>query len=135
MKKSYFYAAWAVLYCICAGLGFVPNPEGAGKTLLVGCSFIFFLPPLLLAWYASKKEDGKIMKELRIISMIALLVDMVMIITVFISAAYCSYEAQKVISVIYLLFTAPLQCGQYWVFPLFMWSCLLMITMRRPEPK
>ena len=134
MKKSYVYAVWAVLYCICAGLGFVRDAEGLGKSLLIGCSFIFFLPPLLLAWYASKKEDRKIMKELRIISLVALGLIVVLLVLNFLAVYLNSYSG-LFLYVMLVLFTAPMVCGQYWAMPIFMWACLLMITMRRPEPK
>lgn len=133
--KITIYAVWAALYCLCAGLGFLPEPQGTVKTLLTGISFVFFLPPFLLAWYASKKEDRKIMKELRIVSLIALLLDVAFIVLIFTSAAYFSAPMQKVVSRAYLLLTAPLQCSQYWFFPLFLWACLLMVTIRRAEPQ
>ena len=133
--KITIYAVWVALYCLCAGLGFVPEPQGVVKTLLTAIGFIFFLPPFLLAWYASKKEDRQIMKELRLISISALLLDVAFIVLIFTSAAYFSTPVQKAVSVLYLLLTAPLQCSQYWFFPLFMWACLLMVSIRRREPQ
>lgn len=134
MKKSYIYAVWAVLYCLCAGLGFVREPEGVGKTLLIACSFIFFMPPFLMAWVASKSEDRQTLKELRIISLIALGLTLLLLVLNFLSV-YMNAQSGLVLYVLLVLFTAPMVCGQYWAMPIFMWACLLMVSLRRPEPK
>ena len=135
--KTIIYCVWAGLYCLCAGLGFIPESQiqGVLKSTLTAISFIFFLPPFLLAWVATRREDRKMMKELRIISLIALFLCVTMIVLIFLSAAYFNPVAQKVTLVLYLLLAAPLQSSQYWFFPLFMWACLLMVTLRRPEPQ
>ncbi len=138
MKKSHkiaAYSIWAILYCVCAGLGFMPDSQvqGTFKTMLTVLSFVFFLPPFLLAWFAARQDDGKTLKELRIISLTALGLSLFFIILIFISAANFGVTMRKVVSVLYLIFTAPLQCSQNWILPLFMWGCLLMGTLRRHQ--
>ena len=49
MKKKALYVLWGVLFALCAGLGFVPAPEGVLKWLCTGLSVLFFVPPMLLA--------------------------------------------------------------------------------------
>ena len=125
MKKSVVYAIWGVLYCICVGLGFVPNPEGFGKALLVISGLIFFLPPFYLLWRADKKT----VLTLRIISICALALALVLIVLNFMSVAW-SAQMGLVMYVLLVMFTAPMACIQYWALSLFLWACILMITLR-----
>ena len=125
MKKSVVYAIWGVLYCICVGLGFVPNPEGFGKALLVISGLIFFLPPFYLLWRADKKT----VLTLRIISICALALALVLIVLNFMSVAW-SAQTGLVMYVLLVMFTAPMACIQYWALSLFLWACILMITLR-----
>jgi len=125
VKKSVVYAIWGVLYCICVGLGFVPNPEGFGKALLVISGLIFFLPPFYLLWRADKKT----VLTLRIISICALALALVLIVLNFMSVAW-SAQTGLVMYVLLVMFTAPMACIQYWALSLFLWACILMITLR-----
>ena len=129
MKKSIVYAIWAVLYCICVGLGFVPNPAGFGKGLLVLTSLIFFLPPAYLLWQAGKENNRKTVLVLRLLSGGVLLLSLVLIILNFMSVNW-SAQTGLVVYVLLVMFTAPMACGQYWALSLFLWACILMITLR-----
>ena len=125
MKKSYIYAIWAVLYCICVGLGFVPDPAGFGKVLLVLSSLIFFLPPFYLLWQARKEKSRKTILVLRLLSGSVLLLSLVLIILNFMSVNW-SAQTGLVMYVLLVMFSAPMVCGQYWALSLFLWACVLM---------
>ena len=129
MKKSIVYAIWGVLYCICVGLGFVPDPAGFGKVLLVLTSLIFFLPPAYLLWQAEKENNRKTVLVLRLLSGGVLLLSLVLIILNFMSVNW-SAQTGLVVYVLLVMFTAPMACGQYWALSLFLWACILMITLR-----
>ncbi len=133
MKKSYIYALWAVLYCICAGLGFVPNPVGVGKALLIACGFLFFLPPYYLAWQAYKQNDRKTLRELRLISLAAIGLFLVIYFTIFYVVA-STQKMYPILDVLLQIFTVPMACfGQYMGIPLFLWACLLVASLRKPK--
>ena len=48
MKKSSLLALWGILYIICVGLGFIPEPEGGVRVLLLMISLVFFAPPAIV---------------------------------------------------------------------------------------
>lgn len=133
MKKSFVYGAWAVLYCLCAGLGFVTNPAGLGKALLIALSLLFFLPPFYLAWLAGKEKCRKTMLALRLISGCVLGLSAILLVLNFLSVSFSS-QTGLVLYVLLVMFSAPMVCGQVWFLSLFLWACVLMVSLRRlPE--
>lgn len=133
MKKSVFYIAWGVLYCLCVGFGFLPNPQGAGKALLVLLSLLFFLPPFLLLWGANKENDRKTLLVLRSVSGSILVLTLLLLILNLLSV-YVSPAAGLTLHVLLVMFSAPMVCGQYWVLSLFLWALLLMLTLPTKRP-
>ena len=72
MKKINLYKAWAALYTLCVGFGFVSKPDAFGKVLLVALSLLCFVPPFYLAIRARKEENRKTLKVLRLVSILSL---------------------------------------------------------------
>ena len=130
MKKSVVYGIWAAIYCICVGLGFVPNPTGLGKALLVMSSLICFLPPFYLYWLARKEKCRKTMLVLRLISGGILTLSALLISLNFLSV-YFSAHTGLILYVMLVMFTAPMMCGQYWVLSLFLWACVFMVSLKK----
>lgn len=128
MKKAFVYAVWGVLYAICVGLGFVPNPAGFGKVLLVLTSLIFFLPPAYLLWRAKKENCKQTVLVLRIISACVLVLSLVLIVLNVMSVNWGA-QAGLTMYVLLVMFTAPMVCCQYWALSLFLWACVLMVTL------
>ena len=52
MNKKLLYMLWAGLFVLCAGLGFIPEPEGPFKIALSIISLVFFVPPAWLLYRA-----------------------------------------------------------------------------------
>ena len=50
MKKSTLLLIWGILYIICTGLGFIPEPQGMVRAVLFLVSLLFFLPPAVLLY-------------------------------------------------------------------------------------
>ncbi len=128
MKKSVVYALWAVLYALCAGLGFLPNPTGFGRILLILTSLIFFVPGFYLAYRAKKENCRKTLLVLRLISGGVLALSLVFLVLNFLSV-YFSAHTGLVLYVLLVMFSAPMVCSQVWVLSLFLWACLLMVTL------
>lgn len=133
MKKSVFYIAWGALYCLCVGFGFLSEPRGIGKALLVLLSLLFFLPPYLLLWQAKKATDRKTLLVLRSVSSCILALTLLLLVLNLLSV-YVSPEAGLTLHVLLVMFSAPMVCGQYWVLSLFLWALLLMLTLPTKRP-
>ena len=125
MSYNVLYIAWAVMFALTAGLGFVPEPEGVSKFVFQVLAFAFFIPPWLIL-FQSRREEGqhhkKVVRNLCLASIGATLVLMVLnVMSVTWSEAVGNglYAALTVVS-------APMVCGQNYLYGLFMWGCLLM---------
>ena len=121
MKKSLLYSLWAVLYCLCVGLGFVDEAYGFGKFMLVLTGILFFLPPAVLVWQAWKEKDRRTLKILRLISLVVLILALVLLVLNLLSVNLTS-QAGLVLHVLLVMFTAPMVCIQYWALGLFLWA-------------
>ena len=54
MDRKLLFALWGGMFSLCAGLGFIPEPEGAARAVLTALAVLSFLPPALLVYSASK---------------------------------------------------------------------------------
>ena len=124
MKEKIAYALWAVLYVICACLGFVTDAAGFGKVLLTLCSLIFFLPGVLLLFWGQRKQ-------VRIISLCSLGASLVLLVANFFSVL-ASKAVGDALYILLVIVSSPMVCSQYWVLSLFLWACLLMATFLKP---
>ena len=57
MNKKLSFTIWGVLFAICAGFGFVPQPEGALKVLMVILALGFFGLGGWILWQAGQRKD------------------------------------------------------------------------------
>ena len=130
MKKKFLYIIWAVLYCLCVGLGFVNAPTPGEKVFLALLSIGFFVPPYWLYFLAKKENSRKTILVLRLISLGILALTVLFLILTFLSVNF-SQRAGLVMGVLLTMFSAPMICSQIWVLPLFLWACLLMLTLQK----
>lgn len=133
MKKSVIFGIWAGLYCLCVGLGFVQNAAGFGKFLLVLTGLAFFLPPFYLAFSARKAESRKTLLALRLISVGSLSLTVILLVLNFLSV-YFSARMGLVLYVLLVMVSAPMACCQYWAVSLFLWACVLFVTLQKQRP-
>ena len=133
MKKKLLYIVWAVLYCVCVGLGFVQNPTAGEKVFLITLSIGFFVPPYWLYILAKKENSRKTILVLRLISISILALTLLFLVLTFLSVNF-SDPAGMVVGVLLTMFSAPMVCSQVWVLPLFLWAILLMLTLQKPCP-
>ena len=131
-KNTTLYSIWAVLYCACVGFGFVKNPTEGEKAFLVALSLAFFVPPFFLACRAQKEENRKAISALRLVSICVLTLSLILLVLNFLSV-YFSAHTGLVLYVLLVMFTVPMVCGQYWFLSLFLWACLLMISLQNPS--
>lgn len=134
MKKRSLYIAWGVLYSICAGLGFIPEPEGVLTGLMVTLSLLFFVPPAMLLYHAVSREQYGTIRLIRDLSLASLGATLVTLVVNFLSVG-ASEAAGDVLYGLLILVSAPMICSRLWVLSLFLWACLLMVCLKYAKKK
>ena len=132
MKERILYIVWAVLYAICAALGFYGEAQGVGKVLFVLTALIFFLPGIGLLVLGFQEKNRKILNRVRIISAISLVLTLCFLVAN-VAVAAGAETTNKVLHVLLVLVSAPMLCGQYWAMSLFLWACLLFASFLKPK--
>ena len=125
MNKKVLFVLWGVLFLLCAGLGFLPEPRGVVKGLMTALSVLFFLPPSLLLYRADRNTSCLI----RNLSALSLGVTLVTLILNFVLAVGSEFLG-NVLHYILVIVSAPMICSGYWVLSLFLWACLLMASRK-----
>ena len=134
MKKSSLMAVWGIFYIICAGLGFIPEPEGAVRIFLTVISVLFFVPPAILLYDAFSGRDRKTILLIRRLSALSLGVTLVLLIANFL-AALTSEWLGTMLLVLLAICSAPMFCSNYWILSLFLWAVLLVSSMQKWKEK
>ena len=134
MKKSSLMAVWGIFYIICAGLGFIPEPEGAVRVFLMVISVLFFVPPAILLYDAFSAGDKKTIRLIRRLSGLSLSVTLALLIANFL-AALGSPGLGGFLHVLLVLGSAPMLCSNYWVLSLFLWAVLLVASLQKRKEK
>ena len=132
MKEKILYCAWAILYAICAALGFYGEAEGFGRVLLVLTALIFFLPGIGLLVLGFREGNKKILRRVRIISAVSLGLTLCLLVAN-VAVAVGAETVNKLLHVLLVLVSAPMMCGQYWIMSLFLWACLLFASFMKPN--
>ena len=126
MKNTHLYVLWAVLFIICAGLGFIPEASGFGRFVLTFLSLLFFVPPAVLL-YRGERNTVLLIRNL---SALSLLVTAVALICNFLSALGSALLG-NILHAVLVIVSAPMVCSGYWALSLFLWACLLMVSLQK----
>jgi hypothetical protein len=132
MKEKIAYAIWACLYILCVGLAFIDPPQGFGKYILILIELIFFLPGLWLLVEGIKGNHRKMLLRLRIVSICSLALTMIFMAATFLTV---TSPAGETVAQLLIMVSAPMFCSEYWVLSWFLWACLLMGTLCKPNKK
>ena len=130
MKDSLLYTLWAVLFALCAALGFLPEPEGSLKVLCLLLSVAFFLPPAVLAYRGSRRN----IQIIRNLSALALLTAAVLLVLNILSASF-SQQTGLILHYILVIATSPMICSRYWALILFLWAYLMLHCHKKLKEK
>ncbi len=126
MSKKNVYVLWGGLFVLCAGLGLIPEPKGALKTVMTVLSLMFFLPPAILLRRHRDRETLKILRNFAMASLGLTLLGLV--------ANFLSLMAPEAVgNVLYgmlVIVSTPMVCSGYWLLSLFCWAMLLMAALR-----
>ena len=129
-NEKILYAVWGLLYILCAGLGFVSEPEGLAKGVLVITALLFFVPGAVLVYRGVHEKEKGLLVRVRITAAVSLSLTLVLLIVNFMSVT-ASAQVGNVLYALLVLVSAPMICSQYWVMSLFLWACLLMASFTR----
>ena len=130
MTKRTLFSIWAILFALCAALGFIPEPSVFFAYLMTVLSVLFFVPPAALLRQAKKNGDTAIVKLLRNLSALSLLLTLVLLIANFLTALSSEFLG-NVLHYILTIVSTPMMASRYWVLSLFLWSCLLMYSLKK----
>lgn len=129
MKKSILYPIWGGMFILCAGLGFIPAPEGVLSALLTAASVLFFVPPALLLYAAAKQGQRDTLKLIRNLSLVSLILTLILLVANF-SLALRSETLGVFLHYALTIVSAPMVASGHWALSLFLWACLLMTSVR-----
>ncbi len=125
MNKKFLLTLWGLLLALCAGLGFIHEPDGVVAWLLTTLAVGSFVPPLILVYRADKRGDRDALRLIRGLSGGSLVLTMVLLIANFLSVT----ASQTVGNILYgmlVVVSTPMVCGQIWVVSLFLWAYLMI---------
>ena len=125
MKNKYWYILWGCLFIICALLGFIPQPEGFLKAVMILASVAFFVPGWVLLYRAHRHKEMVHARAVRAVSLVSLGFTLIFLILNLLSGQASEGTGNALYGFL-VIFSAPMVCSQYWVASLFLWSCLLM---------
>ena len=126
MKKKNLLIAWAGMFAASALLGFLPEPDGLLKALMVLLSLAFFVPGGLLLW----RGDRQAVRLVRNLSMISLGATLVCLIVNLLSVQN-SRVVGDVLNGVLVGVSAPMVCSQFWGLSLFLWACLMVTAISK----
>ena len=124
MKEKVLYAVWSILFVICTGLGFIPEPVGFSKGLLVILAVAFFVPGILLLYDGLRTKNRAAILRIRVIATLSLSLTLLFLVFVLLSVTG-SAAVGLYLNVLLGIFSTPMFCGQHWILSLFLWACLL----------
>lgn len=127
MQNRKLFLAWGILFLICALLGFIPEPDGLLKAIMVLLSLVFFVPGGILLYQAVKTKDLSTMVLLRGISLASLITTLVLLIINFLSVSAPGVVGNYLHGLLTIL-SAPMVCSQYWALSLYLWACLMVTS-------
>ena len=130
MKNRILYTLWGVLFILCAGLGFIPEPQGLGKALLILAAAAFFVPGIWLTVRGAKQMDRKLLCLVRNLSLASLIATLVVLVTNFLLVTAPEWMGDLFFGLLVVVST-PMVCSQFWVGSMFVWACLLFVCLFR----
>ena len=134
MTNKALFTLWGGLFILCAGLGFIPEPEGALGVLLTLAALASFLPPAVLLFRAGRDRDLHCLKLVRNLSALSLGLTLALLIVNFLTAL-SSETLGTLVYYILVIVSSPMVCSGHWAMSLFLWACLLMVSLQQLKKK
>ena len=129
MNKTSFFSLWSGMFILCAGLGFIPEPGPVLSVFLILLAIGFFVPPFFLLRNAEREGDRNTAALVRNLSALSLGLPVALLVLNFLSLMWPEALGTTLYAVLVIV-SAPMVCGQYWVLCLFLWACLLIMSLQ-----
>ena len=129
MNQKSCFALWGGMFALCAGLGFIAEPVGLLKALMVLLSLGFFVPGFLLLRDARRRGDRNTLALIRNLAALSLLTTLILLIANFLSVM-AGEILGSILYYVLIIVSAPMICSQYWAVSLFLWACLMIAAGR-----
>ena len=129
MNQKILFPLWGGLFCLCAGLGFIPEPEGLLKAIMVMLSVGFFVPGFLLLDCGNRQT-----LLVRNLAALSLAMTLLLLIGNFLSVMGTPVLGD-ILHYMLIIISAPMVCGQYWFLSLFLWACLFFTARSKLKQK
>lgn len=130
MNQKKLYITWGALFALCAGFGFIQEPEGLLKAIMVLLAAGFFVVPGILVW-KGERRDAQLVRDLSIgslgLTLVALLVNFL--------SVQSSQVVGDVMYGILVIVSSPMVCSQYWVVSMFCWAFLMIWAVTKLKNK
>lgn len=130
MKKSTLLLLWGICYIICAGLGFIPEPQGIVRAMLFLASLLFFLPPAVLLHHGRTQGDRQAVLLVRGMSAASLGLTVIGLCANILSALSTG-SLGNALHILLGIVSAPMFCSNFWAVPLFLWAVLLIVSFQK----
>lgn len=128
MNKKVLFVLWGTLFILCAGLGFIPEPQGALRGVMTAASVLFFLPPAALL-YRADRDTALLIRNLAALSLGVTLLTLILNFVLAVS----SETLGNILHYILVVVSSPMICSGYWVLSLFLWASLLMGSLKKTK--
>jgi len=126
MNKKVLFTLWGVLFIVCAGLSFIPEPAGVLKGVMTALAVVFFAPPAVLL-YRGDRDTVLLIRNLSALSLGLTLVFLTLNVIFAVSSEWLGNILHYALAVI----SCPMICSGYWALSLFLWACLLMASLKK----
>ena len=125
MDRKWIFALWGGLFAVCAGLGFVAEPQGALAFLMGLLGLVFFAPPVVLLHRAKMARNIRTAALVRNLSAASLALTVLTLVANVLSIRG-SAALGDVLHVVLVIVSTPMFCEQVWVLSLFCWAFLMI---------
>ena len=125
MKQKALFVLWGGLFILCAGLGFIPQPEGFLRGVMTAAALGFFLVGWLILYRADKTGDRDSLLLVRNLSLLSLGLTLLLLVFSFLTLNVSQWMGDLV-HVILVIVSSPMICSGYWALSMFLWACLLL---------
>ena len=129
MKNKTLYILWAVLFALCAVLGFFREVVTGGQWLMTTLSVLFFAPPGVLLWRARKKKDDHTRLLIRNLSGASLALTLALLVANFLTVLSSEWLGNFLDALLTVL-SAPMVASGYWALSLFLWAFLFIAALK-----
>ena len=130
MIRKLLFALWGILFSLCAGLGFIPEPYGLMADLMTFFAVATFLPPGALLYLAGKTGNTRDSLLIRNLSALSLGLTLAALVANFLTAL-SSETLGQLLHYILIIVSSPMICSGHWALSLFLWACLLVASHKQ----